>query len=254
MQAVSVVIITRNEEANLPRCLDSVVWADEIVVVDSGSTDRTVEIARKHGAKVITPQWRGFGPSKQEGVNHAIGPWVLSIDADEEVTPQLRDELRTKLENPGRFTGFYLPRRTQFLGRWIYHCGWYPDPVLRLFRKDSGNFNDAPVHEQAVVQGEVGRLKNDLLHYSYPTLESYFQKFNRYTTMAAEAAYRNGRRAGAYDVTVRPVANFVKQYVLKAGFLDGVEGLMISVLSSCHVMTKYAKLRHLGKTNGKGSS
>ena len=251
MAAISVVIIARNEEANLPRCLASVKWADEIVLVDSGSTDRTIEIAQQSGVTVIPIEWQGFGASKKEGVNRAAGPWILSIDADEEVPPELAEEIRRMVSEDDGLVGYYLPRRTQFLGRWIYHCGWYPDPVLRLFRKDRGDFDEALVLERVDVQGRVGRLQHDLLHYSYPTLESYFVKFNRYTTMAAQAAYERGRRANVFDICVRPVANFIKQYFLKAGFMDGLEGLLISVFSSCHVMTKYSKLRHLWKMNGK---
>jgi len=249
MAGLSVVIIALNEEDNLPRCLASVKWADEIVLVDSGSSDRTMEIGRTAGATVVSFGWQGFGAAKKEGVNRAAGPWILSIDADEEVTPELRSEITAAVAGDDSRVGYFIPRRTRFLGRWIYHCGWYPDPVLRLFRKDRGDFDEAVVHERVDVEGRVGRLSNDLLHYSYPTLEAYFEKFNRYTTMAAQAAYERGRRAGAFDILARPVANFIKQYFLKAGFLDGLEGLLISVFSSCHVMTKYAKLRHLWKTN-----
>jgi len=247
MSRLSAVIITLNEEANLPRCLESVKWADEIVVVDSESTDRTIDIAREYRAVIHRPEWRGFGPAKREGVDKAAGEWILSIDADEEVTPELADEISEALNSGSDISGYYVPRRTQFLGRWIYHCGWYPDPVLRLFRKADGNFDDSPVHEQVVVKGKTGRLKRDLLHYSYPTLDSYFDKFNRYTGMAARKAFDQGRRAGVWDITVRPLACFVKHYFLKRGFLDGLEGLIISVLSACHVLTKYAKLRDLAR-------
>lgn len=254
MSRLSVVIIAFNEEANIRRCLESVKWADEIVLVDSASTDQTLEIAGEYGVIVHRPDWRGFGPAKREGVAKANGDWILSIDADEEVTPELAKEIRAAVEAEAGLSGFAMPRRTQFLGRWIYHCGWYPDPVLRLFRKADGNFDEAPVHERVVLKGSVGRLKYDLLHYSYPTLDSYFTKFNRYTTLAAEAAFERGRRAGAWDITVRPLACFLKHYFLKRGFLDGLEGLIISVLSSCHVLTKYAKLRDLARRDGNRST
>jgi glycosyltransferase involved in cell wall biosynthesis len=247
MSKLSVVVITLNEEANLPRCLESVRWVDEIVLVDSSSTDSTLDIAREYGAVVHRPEWRGFGPAKREGVAKATGEWILSIDADEEVSPQLADEIKNALENSGDTSGFFIPRRTQFLGRWIYHCGWYPDPVLRLFRKTDGDFDEEPVHEKVVVRGRTGRLKQDLLHYSYPTLESYFDKFNRYTSMASERAFKEGRTAGTWDIVARPFACFVKHYFIKRGFLDGLEGLIISVLSSCYVLTKYAKLRDLAR-------
>ncbi|MCP4684284.1 MAG: glycosyltransferase family 2 protein [bacterium] len=254
MSKLSVVIITLNEEANLARCLESIKWVDEIVVIDSQSTDRTLEIAREYGVIVHRPEWRGFGPAKREGVAKATGDWILSLDADEEVSPELADEIRGVLGDEDGSSGFYIPRRTQFLGRWIYHCGWYPDPVLRLFRKAEGDFDDSPVHEKVVLRGRAGRLKSDLLHYSYPTLDSYFVKFNRYTNLASQKAYEEGARACAWDVVVRPFACFVKHYFLKRGFLDGLEGLIISVLSSCYVMTKYAKLRDLARRSERGTT
>jgi glycosyltransferase involved in cell wall biosynthesis len=247
MNKQSVVIITLNEEANIRRCLESVKWADEIVLVDSSSTDRTLEIASEFGAVIHRPEWRGFGPAKREGVDKATGEWIFSIDADEEVTPELAHEIREAVKSDGNTAGYYIPRRTQFLGRWIYHCGWYPDPVLRLFRKSDGNFDDSPVHEKVVLKESTGRLRRDLLHYSYPTLDSYFDKFNRYTSMAAMKDHREGRSAGAWAILARPLACFIKHYFLKRGFLDGLEGLIISVLSSCYVFTKYTKLRDLAR-------
>ncbi len=251
---LSVVIITLNEEANLPRCLESVKWADEIVLVDSGSADNTLEIARGYGAVIHSLEWRGFGPAKREGVAKASGEWVLSIDADEEVSPELAAEIRGAMGSNDNVSGYFIPRRTQFLGRWIYHCGWYPDPVLRLFRKADGDFDDEPVHEQVVLRGGSGRLNHDLWHYSYPTLDSYFDKFNRYTSLASERAFKQGRTAGAWDILARPLACFVKHYFLKRGFLDGLEGLIISVLSSCYVFTKYAKLRDLARRGVAGNT
>ena len=248
MSGLSVIVITRNEEMNLPRCLLSVEFADEIVVVDSGSSDRTVEIAREHGARVFSKAWEGYGKSKQHGLDRARGDWILSIDADEVVQPELAMEIRTAIAGRSQYAGYFIPRKTEFLGRWIMHSGWYPDPVLRLFRRDSGRFSEDAVHESVVLQGSAGRLDHDLLHYSYPSLENYFDKFNRYTSIAAREAYERGRRAGVYDLVVRPAAKFIKQYVIKRGFLDGIEGLILAVLSSCYVMVKYAKLWHLART------
>ena len=247
---ISVVVITRNEEHNLPRCLSSVTWADEIVVVDSGSTDRTCDVAESYRARVVSAPWRGFGPAKQTGVDTATGDWILSIDADEEVTEELAREIRTVIGKEDGCDGYYIPRLTNFLGRWIYHCGWYPDPVLRLFRKSRGRFDGAMVHEKVVIDGESGRLKGELRHYSYPDLESYFDKFNRYTTMGAEKAHREGKAAGWSDIVIRPPVSFVKHYVTKQGFRDGLEGFVLSVLSSLAVLVKYAKLRHLGRKEG----
>ncbi|MBD3401967.1 glycosyltransferase [candidate division GN15 bacterium] len=245
MSRLSVVIITRNEEANLGRCLESVAFADEVIVVDSDSTDRTEEISVSRGAQFVTIEWAGFGPAKQAGVDRATGEWVLSIDADEAVPADLAEEITRVIADPDSLDGYYLPRRTQFLGRWIGHCGWYPDYVLRLFRRERGRFDGAVVHEKVVVDGRVGRLKHDLLHYSYPTLEEYFVKFNRYTTMGAEQAHAAGKRAGWFAIAIKPVATFFTHYVSRQGFRDGLEGFLISTLSSAAVLVKYAKLRHL---------
>ena len=250
MTLLSVVTITKNEEKNLPRCLKSVQFADEIVVIDTGSTDRTIEIARETGAKVYRPEWKGFGPAKQEGVNRASGEWVLSLDADEELTPELAAEIQRVTNDKHEFAGFYMARRTRFLGRWIYHCGWYPDYLLRLFRKTKGGFDGAIIHEQIRVEGKCGRLVGEILHYSYPSLESYLEKSNRYTTMGAEQAFRQGKRAGISAIALKPIATFIRHYIIKRGFLDGMEGLIISVLSSISVLVKYAKLRELRRQAG----
>ncbi len=242
---LSVVVITKNEEANIGRCLEAVRWADEIILIDSQSTDRTVEIAQEFGAKIYSPEWRGYGHAKRTGVDHASGEWVLSVDADEVVSDELSDSIRAVLDGESLHAGYYVNRRTNFLGRWINHCGWYPDRVLRLFRRDAGNFDEAVVHEQVIVSGTTGQLTGDLLHYSYPTLERYLAKFDVYTTLGAEKAYARGKRAGWTDIVLRPPVSFVKHYLIRLGFLDGWEGLVISVMSSVAVFVKYAKLRHL---------
>ena len=243
--SLSVVVITKDEENNIERCLKSVDWADEIIVVDSDSTDRTVELARQQRARVFKTQWKGYGPAKREAVNHAAGEWVFSIDADEEVTPELAMEIREVLSNADDIAGFYIKRRTNFLGRWIYHCGWYPDPVLRLFRKSQGNFNEAIIHEKVELQGRIDYLKEELLHYSYPNLESYLHRFNRYTTMGAQVAFEKGRRVRWFDLVMRPPISFITHFVSRQGFRDGMEGFMISVLSAVAVLVKYAKLRYM---------
>lgn len=248
MSRLSVVLITKNEERNLARALESVAWADEILVVDSHSEDKTAEIARRFGARVIETDWPGFGIAKQRAVDCANGEWVLSLDADEVVTPELAREIRSTIDGNGTTAGYVVPRRTNFLGRWIYHCGWYPDPVLRLFRKSHGRFDEAPVHEKVILDGPTGRLQGELLHYSYPSLELYLEKMNRYTTLGAEEAFRQGKRAGVSDIALRPLVAFVKHYVSKRGFQDGLEGFVLSVLSAISVMVKYAKLRHLQRT------
>jgi len=244
---LSVVIITKNEERNIRRCLESVKWADEIIVVDSQSTDRTCEIAARYGARVLSSPWRGYGHAKREGVERAQGRWILAIDADEEVSSELARQIKQVVRRSDGYPGYYVPRRTNFLGRWIRHSGWYPDPVLRLFRKDKGNFDEAVIHEKVVLNGVAGRLTGELLHYSYPDLETYLRKFNRYTTIGAEEALRMGRRTHWYDIVVRPPVAFIKHFLSQQGFRDGMEGFLIAVMSAAAVLVKYAKLRHLGK-------
>jgi len=244
---ISVVVITKNEEQNIGRCLESVKWADEIILVDSQSTDRTREIAGEYGARIYSPEWRGYGSAKREGVKQARGKWILSVDADEVVSPELVEEIKGVMQNSANRSGFYIPRRTNFLGRWIRHSGWYPDLVLRLFLKAKGNFDEAVVHEKVILDGETGCLKGDLLHYSYPNLEQYLEKFNRYTTLGAEEAFRQGKRSRWWDIVVRPPVAFIKHYISRQGFRDGLEGFIISVMSSIAVLVKYAKLRHLAK-------
>ncbi len=242
---LSVVVITKNEEENIGRCLESVRWADEIILIDNQSTDRTCEIANRYRASIYSLSWQGYGSAKREGVKRAKGKWVLSIDADEEVSPELADEIGGVIRNSENYSGFYIPRKTNFLGRWIHHSGWYPDLVLRLFLRDRGNFDEAVVHEKVVLDGKTGYLKGELRHYSYPNLEQYLEKFNHYTTLGAEEAFRRGKRERWLDIVVRPPVAFVKHYISRQGFRDGMEGFIISVMSSIAVFVKYAKLRHM---------
>jgi glycosyltransferase involved in cell wall biosynthesis len=246
---LSAVIIAMNEEENLPRCLESIGWIDEIIIIDSGSSDKTRSIAEQAGARVYDIKWNGFGPAKQYGVSMAAGNWILSIDADEEVSPELAAEIRHIIKDGPKYDGYYIPRRTMFLGRWVSHCGWYPDRVLRLFDKSRGNFNQSSVHEKVILDGKSGHLQGELRHYSYPTLKHYLKKFNRYTTLGAEEAFRLGKKASWFDMAVRPPATFFKHYIAKQGFRDGWEGFVISMLSSMAVLVKYAKLRELKQRN-----
>lgn len=242
MTLLSAVIITKNEEANIRRCLESVKFADEIIVVDSNSVDKTTAIASEFGAKVFTREWRGFGPAKQDGVNQAKGDWILSVDADEVVPKELASEIKTKISSNNGYYGYFLNRKTMFLGRWMLHSGWYPDYVLRLFQKNSGKFDNAIIHEKVETKGQTGYLKTDLLHYSHPDLESYLEKLNRYTTLGAQEAFKSGKRAGWAEIIFKPQAAFVKHYITGQGFRDGLEGLILSMLSSMAVLVKYAKI------------
>ena len=244
---ISAVVIANNEERNIARCLDSLAWADEIILIDSDYLDRTAEIARAHGARVTKRSWNGFGPTKQAAVDLATSDWVLSIDADEVVNPALAAMIRQKIEGASEVSGYYIKRKTLFMGRWIQYCGWYPDRVLRLFRRNRGRFDDALVHERVILDGPGENIEEDILHYSYPDLETYMAKFGRYMALGAEELHAKGRRAGLLDLTIRPVASFVKHYVTRQGFRDGVPGLVISTMSSIAVFVKYAKLWELQK-------
>jgi len=223
-------------------CLRSVDWADEIIVVDSQSTDKTVEIAKRFTDKVFVIDWQGFAAGKNLALKKAQGDWVLWIDADERVPAALAAEIRKVIAQHPAEDGFAIARRAYFLGRWIKHCGWYPGYVLRLFRRGKAYFNDNLVHEGLILQGQQGRLQNDLLHYTDDTLEHYMWKFNRYTSLAAEELVRRGRKAGWLSMVGRSLHTFLRMYFVKLGFLDGVEGLMLCLLSANYVAMKYAKL------------
>ncbi len=243
--SVSVIIITLNEEKNIGACLQSVNWADEIVIVDSFSTDKTVEIAKKYTDKVILHPFDGYAENKNLALDHTTSEWVLWLDADERVPPELAAEIRHAVNGP-QVQGFEIPRKAFFLGRWIQHCGWYPGYVLRLFKKQSARFNDNRVHEGLNLNGARGRLNNALLHFTDDKLEHYMWKFNRYTSLAAEERLQRGRRAGIGSILFRPVFAFMKMYIMKRGFLDGMEGLVLCLLSAGYVAVKYAKTWELG--------
>lgn len=243
MATLTVITLTLNEERNIVSCLETVRWADEILVIDSGSTDATVALARAFTDRVFTIAWEGYGAARNFALGQAAGDWILWLDADERVTPELADEIRGILRaDPGEVNGYAIARRAYFLGRWIRHCGWYPGRVTRLFRKGKGRFDETRVHEHLHVEGRTLRTRHDLLHLTDPDLQHYLTKFNRYTSLAAEDMVAAGRRFSLADLLFRPPFQFVKMYILKRGFLDGVEGLILSVLSSAYVFTKYAKL------------
>ncbi|MBI2317715.1 MAG: glycosyltransferase family 2 protein [Betaproteobacteria bacterium] len=238
---LSAVIITRNAAAQLEPCLASVGFADEIVVVDSASTDGTQEIARRHGARVIDRDWRGFGPQKQFAVEAAAHDWVLCVDADERVNEALRSSIAAELARP-RARAYALLRRNRFLGRWLRHGEGYPDWVVRLFDRRAARWSDDPVHEKVVSNAPAARLAGELLHESADTLEHYLEKQNRYTTLQAERLRAEGRRAGAWHLVVSPLARFFKFYFLRLGFLDGVPGLVHVAIGCMNSFCKYAKL------------
>lgn len=243
---LSVAIITKNEEANLPRTLASVRWADEIVILDSGSTDRTEAIAREFGARFCDEPWKGFGAQKNSAIAKCTGDWVLALDADEEVSAELAREIQALLAGSPQHAGYFLARRNFFLGRWIRRGGYYPDPKLRLFRRGSAQFEERAVHETMRCSGSAGQLRGDLLHHAYPTLDAYIEHMNRYSALGAEQAVARGKisrstLAFLWNVFVVPVATFKYNYFLRLGFLDGREGFLLHLYHSAYVSWKYAK-------------
>ncbi len=246
---LSVIIITHNEEANLGRTLESVkalVSDDkgEIIVVDSGSTDRTVEIANAFGAKVFVEEWKGYAAQKNSAIDKATNNWVLSLDADEEVTPGLAEDIGALLKTPSKPSGFFIPRRNMFLGRWIRHGGFWPDPKLRLFDRTSGRFEDRAVHETVKFRALTAKIVSPILHHSYPTLSDYIEHMNRYSSLGAEMvmAKTDGKvRFSVINIVLRPLATFIYNYFFRLGFLDGREGLLLHLYHSVYVSWKYAK-------------
>lgn len=242
---LSAVVITFNEEGNLPDCLESLRFCDEIVVVDSHSTDRTREIAKAAGAKVVERDWPGHIEQKNFALEQAAGDWALSLDADERVTPDLRAEILAAVAAPGPATaGFSMPRLSNYLGRWIRHSGWYPDRKLRLVRRGKGRWGGVNPHDRLEVDGAVVALHGDLRHYPYKDLSDHLRKIDSYTTIMAREKRRRGERALPRLVLDGP-AKFLKAYVLRAGFLDGWQGLVLAAMGSYYAFLKYAKLLEL---------
>jgi glycosyltransferase involved in cell wall biosynthesis len=260
---LSVVIITHNEEANLARTLESVrqLVSDgkgEIIVVDSGSTDRTVEIAKSFGAKVFIEEWKGYAAQKNSAIDKATGDWILSLDADEEVSAGLREEIEEICRGPaedgfGSEGGYWLKRQNEFLGRCLRHGGFWPDPKLRMFRHGMGRVENRAVHETFQVTGRLGTLYYPLIHHSYPTLSDYIEHMNRYSSLGAEmvVAKRKGKvRFSAINIVLRPLATFVYNYFFRLGFLDGREGLLLHLYHSVYVSWKYAKAWEMSLKSG----
>ncbi len=242
MPSVSATVITLNEAAHIRECLASLTWADEVIVIDSGSTDGTPDLARAAGARVIERDWPGYGAQKDFAAGTASHDWILSVDADERVTPELAAEIRATLVNPGDHAGFRLPRVTWHLGRWIRTTDWYPDHQLRLYDRRHANWARRRVHESVTARGRVGQLSCDLQHYAYRDLAHHLDTVQRYTTLAALQMADEGRTAGLLSLAVHPPAAFLRNYVLKRGFMDGIPGLIISAMNAHYVFLKFAKL------------
>ena len=243
---LSVAIVTLNEAANLPRTLASVRFAQEIVVLDSGSTDETAEIAQNAGARLFEEPWKGFARQKNAAIAHTTGDWVLSLDADEEVSPALAQEIEALLAGNPEFSAYRIPRLNHFLGRPLKHGGYWPDRKLRLFRRGAARFEDRPVHETMQADCAVGALKGHLIHHCYPTLGEYIEHMNRYSSMSAEMLIRSGRASRSlpallWSAFANPAATFIYNYFLRLGFLDGREGLLQHVNHSVYIHWKFAK-------------
>jgi len=239
---VSIVVITLDEEDHLRRCLESVAWAEEIVVVDAESHDKTVQIAREFTDRVISRPWAGFATQKNFAVEQATGDWVLSLDADEEASCELREEIAAAIAGPQACDGYAIRRRNVFLGQWIRYGGLYPDWQVRLFRRGRGRFVERAVHESVSVEGTLGRLRGHLMHCSYEGVTDFFARANRYSSLAADEWIREGRRVRARELVVRPLGRFVSMYVLQRGFLDGRRGLLLAALYAYYVCMRSAKV------------
>jgi glycosyltransferase involved in cell wall biosynthesis len=244
--SLSAVLITRNAASQLDRCLASLSFCDEIVVVDSGSTDGTQDLARRHGARVIEHPWLGFGPQKQFAVGQARNDWVLCIDADEQVSEDLRAGILTALAAPA-FRAYRFPRCNRFMGRYLRHGEGYPDWSLRLFDRRHAHWSNDAVHEKVLMEEAVGQLAGDLLHDSAETLRQYLTKQDRYTTLAAEAALARGQRAALLRLLLSPAVRFIKFYFVRLGFLDGLPGLVHILIGCRNSYMKYAKMRAILK-------
>ena len=246
---LSVIVITKNEEKSIRDCLESVVWADEIIVVDSGSTDKTVAICREYTSKVFVTGWPGFGAQKNRALEMATCDWVLSLDADERVTPELQAEIRTAIDYPGNNIAFKMPRLSNYCGRYMRYSGWWPDYIIRLFRRGRAHFTNDLVHEHLIVHGAVETLSKPLIHNSFDDLEDVLNKINSYSSAGASMMHQKKKKATLASSILHGLWAFVHTYILRAGFLDGREGLMLAVSNAEGTYYRYLKLMMM--TRGK---
>lgn len=240
---ISVYTITYNEEGKIRDCLESVKWADEIVIVDSFSTDKTVEICREYTDKIIQYEFVGFGRLRNIAVSHTSNDWVFSVDADERVTEELRDEIIEKLKSEPDADAYFIPRVNYFLGHRVKHCGWYPDyRQPQLFHKSKMKYSDHLVHESFILSGKVSYLRGHIVQYPFLSLEEFLRKIERYSSLRAEDMFREGKRFKIHHLFTHPLSMFIKTFILKRGFLDGKIGLIISMLYAYYTLIKYIKL------------
>jgi len=240
---ISAVVITKNEERNIGACLESVQWADELIVVDAESTDNTAAVAEKHGAAVHIRPWQGYVNQRRFAVSKAAGPWILFLDADEQATPELRESI-TRAVSSGKSNGFKINRKNHFLGTPVSHCGWSPDWVLRCFRKDSVSVPQVSIHEGFSVSGPVEKIEGDILHFSYQSIQDYFFKMNRYTSLeVTDKLKRMGsRKVRWYDMHLHSLSRFLRMYIAKKGYRDGKTGFLVCFFSAIYLFVLYAKI------------
>jgi (heptosyl)LPS beta-1,4-glucosyltransferase len=241
---ISATVIVKNEENNIADCLESLDFVDEIVVVDSGSSDLTGEICQRYpNVRYYEREWEGFGRQKNMAANLAANDWILNVDADERVTSELRSAINGA--DLGRYAGFRMARRNFFAGRWVRYCGWYPDYNVRLYSRKNARFRERAVHEAVECKGLVGLLPGDLLHYTYEGISDYLRRMDRYSSLAAVEIAGKGKVPGWLALVARPLFTFFKMYILKCGFLEGYLGFQLSILYACYTFVKYAKAREL---------
>lgn len=254
LPTVSAIVVCFNEERNIGACLDSLRWCDEIVVVDSFSTDRTVEICRRYTDRIVQRNWSGYRDQKAFAHSLATKDWVLLVDSDERVSPELKDEISDTLSSQDNtYAGFSVPRLVFYLDRWWWRGGWYPDYDVRLFRRDRATWGGTEPHEKIVVDGNVRRLRNPLYHFSYRDMADHVQRINQFTSISARELFTERRRWRLSDALFRPAFRFFRSYILKRGFLEGFAGFYVALIASVYVFLKYAKLWELeseGKKDG----
>jgi hypothetical protein len=242
MTKISSVIICKNEERNIEACLKSIDWVDEIILVDAESTDKTVAIAKKYTDKIFIRKWEGFSKQRQFGLEQCSGKWIFPIDADERCTVELKQEILEKINSTQiNESGFKIPRKSFYRNYWVKYCGWYPGYQLRLFKKDKSSVTDRLVHEGYIVEGEIGTLKNALLHYTINSIAEYIEKINQYSTLQALEKSKRGR-VGFWDIILRPVAAFLTEYIGRKGFLDGIPGIIICHFNMITNILTYTKI------------
>jgi glycosyltransferase involved in cell wall biosynthesis len=250
-EKLTALVPTFNEETVIRDCLESLRWVDEVFVVDSFSSDKTLDIAREFGARVVQHEYVNSAAQKNWAIPQSSHLWVLLVDADERVTPELGEEIRGILQRGPRHEGYWIRRSNHFLGRKMNHCGWETDKVIRLFRRDKGRYEDREVHAEIELPGPLPVLQHPLLHYSFRSFSQYWKKMQLYSDWGASQMYKEGKRAGWVSIGLRPLQRFLKMYLIRLGFLDGIHGLALSMLGAFTVFLKYAKLWELGLHHGR---